>query len=109
MIAINRFSNSFFALATKIVKRGTCVLPQDEFEKLEVLHFIYKTLTILLVVAVLFCGAWLTEHGYPSWTALLLFALRLMYALPAKRVERGLRIHQARDREKVRAVRAKSA
>ena len=97
------------AIIMKIFKRGTFALPQDEFEKLEVLHFIYKTLTVLLVITVLFCSVWLTEHGYPSWTALLLFALRLFYALPAKRVERGLRIHQARDREKVRAVRAKSA
>jgi fatty acid desaturase len=107
MQTINLLSKKFFALVVKTFKRGsTLVLPQDEVEQLQVLHFIFKAFTILLVVAALFCGVWLTERGYPSWTALLILMLRLLYALPAKRVERALRMHQARDREKVRIARA---
>jgi hypothetical protein len=100
---IKNLFGAMLAAIVMLVKRGTFALPQDEFEKLEVLQFGYKTLTIVLVLTVLFTGVWLDQHRYPSWTALLLFALRLLYALPAGRVERALRKHQVQEREKVRA------
>jgi hypothetical protein len=99
------------ALTVTLVRRGTFALPHDEAERLEVLHFTYKALNVVLVLAVLVTGVWLAEHGWSGWTAMLLLSLRLLYALPARRVERALRQHQYQDREKARAKysRAKSA
>jgi hypothetical protein len=101
-VSKNLFWN-MLAATIMLVKRGTFALPQDDVEQLEARRFIYKTLTIVLAIAVLFTGVWLADHDYPSWTALFLFALRLLYALPAQRVERALRQQQYQDRERIRA------
>lgn len=99
------FFREVFKWVVNILQRRAFALPHDEVEKLQVLEFIYKTLTFLLILTVLVSGIWLSDRGYPSWPVLFLFALRLLYALPAKRVERALRTHQYQDRERARMMR----
>jgi hypothetical protein len=41
------------AMTVTLVRRGNFALPHDDVERLEVLHFIYKALNVVLVLAVL--------------------------------------------------------
>lgn len=95
------FKKAIIFFAAPAQKCASFVLPQDEVEKLEVLRSAYKTLSIIISLLALFAGVWLADHDHPSCPVLLLFALRLLYILPAKRVDHALRKHQVQDRASV--------
>ena len=82
---------SFVTMLIRMVRRAEFLFPRDSVERLEVQRSLYKTLNLALLLAVLGCGVWLEMRGISGWLALSLLALRLLYALPAKRVERTLR------------------